>query len=218
MRKSGHRISALWNVWRATAARYADNLKSVFCGAKHLLADGRQVVQTMKIKPSDRNLAVIPLGHSYGLGNLVMPLILQGTGVVCVPSFVPRQIFDLIERHHATVLPAVPAIFRALTGLNDVVKPSTLRLAISAGAPLSAEIARDFHGRFGMMIHNFYGSSETGGICYDRIGRATLEGRSVGKPMAGVKVTIQKDRHIAVSSPAVVLFSRTLANGTGWGN
>ena len=180
------------------------NLKPVFCGAKHLLADGWQVVQTMKIRPSDRNLAVIPLGHSYGLGNLVMPLILQGTAVVCAPPFVPRQIFDLIEQHRATVLPAVPAIFRALAGLNDVVKPSSLRLAISAGAPLSAEIAREFHNRFGMMIHNFYGSSETGGICYDRTGRATLEGRGVGKPMSGVKVTIRKDQRVAVSSPAVV--------------
>ena len=59
---------------------------------------------------------------------------------------------------------------------------------ISAGAPLSAEVAQQFYRRYGIKIHNFYGSSETGGICYDRTGNATLSGRSVGKPLSGVMV------------------------------
>ncbi len=73
---------------------------------------------------------------------------------------------------------------------------------ISAGAPLTAEVAQQFHQRYGIKIHNFYGSSETGGICYDRTGTATLKGRSVGKPLAGVKVQIRRDRRITVNSPA----------------
>jgi acyl-CoA synthetase (AMP-forming)/AMP-acid ligase II len=176
--------------------------KPVLCSPKNLQADGEHIVRTMGIRRDDRNLAIIPLGHSYGLGNLVMPLLLQGTTVVCAQAFVPRQILRLIDEYKVTVLPTVPAILRALAQLEGATKPSTLRLVISAGAPLTAEVAQQFQQRFGIKIHNFYGSSETGGICYDRTGTATLKGRSVGKPLVGVKVQIRRDGRVAVNSPA----------------
>jgi len=176
--------------------------KSILCSANNLQADGEHILRTMGILRDDRNLAVIPLGHSYGLGNLVMPLLLQGTTVICAQAFVPRQILRLIDEYKVTVLPTVPAILRALAQLEGTTKPSTLRLVISAGAVLSAEVAQQFHHRYGIKIHNFYGSSETGGICYDRTGTATLKGRSVGKPLAGVKVQIRRDGRVAVNSPA----------------
>ncbi len=178
------------------------DLKTVPCSAANLRADGEHIIRTMSIRPADRNLAIIPLGHSYGLGNLVMPLILQGTSVVCAQTFVPRQILQLIEKHEVTVLPTVPAILRALAQLEGARKPPSLRLVISAGAPLSAEVAQQFHRRYGIKIHNFYGSSETGGICYDRAGNATLSGRSVGKPLHGVTVGIHHDGRVSVSSRA----------------
>jgi len=177
-------------------------LKRIFCSSANLQADGEHIIRTMGIRPADRNLAIIPLGHSYGLGNLVMPLLLQGTAVVCAQAFVPRQILRLIDEHQVTVLPTVPAILRALAQSEGAMKPSSLRLVISAGAPLTAEVAQQFHQRYGIKIHNFYGSSETGSICYDRTGMATLKGRSVGKPLAGVKVQIRRDGRVAVSSPA----------------
>lgn len=48
----------------------------------NMLADGRQIAATMAIGPHDRNLGAIPFGHSYGLGNLVLPLIAQGTPII----------------------------------------------------------------------------------------------------------------------------------------
>ena len=93
-------------------------------------------------------------------------------------------------------------ILRALAQLEGATKPPSLRLVISAGAPLSADVAQQFHRRYGIKIHNFYGSSETGGICYDRTGNATLSGRSVGKPMDDVVVRIRRDGRVSVSSRA----------------
>jgi len=178
------------------------DLKPVLCSADNLRADGEHIVRTMGIRPADRNLAVIPLGHSYGLGNLVMPLVLQGTAVVCAQTFVPRQLLRWIDQYEATVLPTVPAILRALAQLGGAMKPPSLRLVISAGAPLSADVAEEFHQRYGIKIHNFYGSSETGGICYDLTGHATLTGRSVGKPLKNVNVRIRRDGHVSVTSRA----------------
>jgi acyl-CoA synthetase (AMP-forming)/AMP-acid ligase II len=156
----------------------------------------------MGIRASDRNLVSIPLGHSYGLGNFVMPLILQGTPFVCAGHYVPRQLVDWIRQYRITVFPSVPVLFRVLASMPGKARLASLRLAISAGAPLTAEVARAFFGRYRLKIHNFYGSSETGGICYDRSGEATLQGRSVGKALAGVSVTVERGV-ITVKSRAV---------------
>ena len=177
--------------------------KGIECRAAHLLADGQHVIETMKIRDADRNLAVIPLGHSYGLGNLVMPLIIQGTAAVTAHAFVPRQLLEWIERYQVTIFPAVPALLRVLAEVSaGKGKPSSLRTVISAGAMLTPAVAQAFFARHGIKIHNFYGSSETGAICYDHTGNASLAGRSVGKPFAGVSVTI-KSGGITVESPAV---------------
>ncbi len=182
--------------------------KAIECRAEHLLADGRHIIATMRIRPRDINLAAIPLGHSYGLGNLVLPLILQGTAVVCAAEYMPRQLLEWIARHRVTVFPAVPALFRALAALpGGQGRIDSLRTAISAGAVLTPAVAQAFHARFGRRIHNFYGSSETGGICYDRTGAVSLTGRSIGKPLDGVTVTLNKQR-ITVTSPAVATRSR----------
>jgi acyl-coenzyme A synthetase/AMP-(fatty) acid ligase len=176
--------------------------KNVPCRAEHLMADGANLIRSMGIRSDDRNLACIPLGHSYGLGNLVMPLILQGTALVCASQFVPRQIGEWIRRYSVTVFPSVPALYRVLAALPGTSRLSPLRLAISAGAPLSPEVARAFFERYRLKIHNFYGSSETGGICFDKTGEASLHGRSVGKPVAGVSVSAEGGT-IRVTSAAV---------------
>jgi acyl-coenzyme A synthetase/AMP-(fatty) acid ligase len=170
-------------------------LKPVYCSAQHLINDGRRICATMGIRPNDINLAQIPLGHSYGLGNLVMPLILQGTPFVCAQTIAPREILETIRQHNVTVFPTVPAVLRALAAL-PARKPDSLRLVISAGAPLSPETAQQFYRRYGIKIHNFYGASETGGICYDRTGNATLSGRSVGTPMQPVR--LRRDGRVVV--------------------
>ncbi len=184
--------------------------KPIFCRPSHLIADGRQVMATMGLRETDRNLAVVPFGHSYGLGNLVLPLILRGIPLVCAAAYVPRQVLEWICRHRVTVLPSVPAFFRLLAAMprgGGLPKMPTLRLAISAGAPLPAETAVAFHERYDVAVHNFYGASETGGICYDRTGEASRTGRAAGRPLRGVTVTFSGGR-LVVASPAVAVGPR----------
>jgi acyl-CoA synthetase (AMP-forming)/AMP-acid ligase II len=170
-----------------------------------MLADGRQICASMKIAGDDVNLAAIPFGHSYGLGNLVLPLLLQGTAIVCASGQLPHVLAAECARWKPTVFPAVPALLRGLV-LADV-EPAllaSLRIVISAGAPLRPEIAEAFEKKFGRRIHGFYGSSETGGICFDRDGEATLTGRSVGTPLRGVRLRFGRGRRFVVESAAVM--------------
>jgi long-chain acyl-CoA synthetase len=168
--------------------------------AAQMLADARQVTATMGITPRERNYALIPLGHSYGLGNLTIPLLAQGIPLVCGSAPLPQAVAADFARWAPTVLPGVPAMWRALAQ-SDVALP-TLRLGISAGAPLAPEVAREFFARTGTRLHTFYGSSETGGIAYDRDGRAALAG-GVGRAMRGVRLAAARGGRIRVSSGAV---------------
>jgi acyl-CoA synthetase (AMP-forming)/AMP-acid ligase II len=169
-----------------------------------LLADGRQVCATMAIRAKDVNLGCIPFGHSYGLGNLILPLLRQGTRIVSGAPLLPQGLAEAIALWCPTVFPAVPALLRAMASAEiPAAQLRSLRTVISAGSPLSPEVATEFFHKFGRKIHNFYGSSETGGITYDRTGDAALTGRSVGRPMLGVKLSFGAGRRFRVASAAV---------------
>ena len=166
-----------------------------------LLADGRQVMRTMGITRRDVNYALIPLGHSYGIGNLVVPLLAAGVPMVIGSAALPPAIAEDFMRWQPTVFPSVPMVWRALA--SSTVTLASLRLAISAGAPLAPEVAREFAARYGRKLHNFYGSSETGGIAFDRTGAATLAG-GVGTAMRGVTLDVRPGQRLVVSSAAVI--------------
>jgi len=167
---------------------------------RQMLMDGRQVTASMGITSRDLNYALIPLGHSYGLGNLTVPLLAQGVPLVCGSAPLPHAIASDFASWKPTVFPGVPSLWRALAA-TPVVLPG-LRLAISAGAPLPPEVAVAFAQRFGLPLKGFYGSSETGGITFDRTGRTTLAG-GVGTAMRGVTLTPLRGRRLEVSSAAV---------------
>ena len=78
-----------------------------------------------------------------------------------------------------------------------------MRLAISAGAPLAATLERAVLEATGLKIHNFYGSSECGGIAYDAVDEPRPQGDCVGAPMRHVKIALNEEGCIQVTSRAV---------------
>jgi long-chain acyl-CoA synthetase len=122
---------------------------------------------------------------------------------VCGTGPLPQSIADDFRRWRPTILPSVPAVFRALASADvEAAALASLRVAISAGAPLPPEVARDFAERFNHRLHSFYGSSETGGIAYDRTGAASLAG-SVGTAMRGVRISVLPGGRLRICSAAV---------------
>ncbi len=156
-------------------------------GPTEVMADCDQVCETMGITAGDVNYGVIAFAHSYGFSNLVTPLILRGVPLVAALDSLPRALWRGVAESGATVLPAVPAIFRALAGV--AADPGRLRLCLSAGAPLPSRIAGQFREAHGLKIHSFYGASECGGICYDASEVGELPDGFVGLPMRGVELT-----------------------------
>ncbi|MEO6569040.1 MAG: class I adenylate-forming enzyme family protein [Opitutaceae bacterium] len=172
---------------------------------EQMLADGRQICAGMEIRAGDINLGLIPWGHSYGLGNLIVPLLLQGTAILFGAAPLPHAIGAAAVAWRPTVFPAVPALLRALA--DSSVEASalvSLRTVISAGAPLAPEVARAFREKFQRSVHSFYGSSETGGITYDLKGECAEAGRSVGTPLPGVQLRFGRGKRFWVESAAVM--------------
>lgn len=183
--------------------------------AAQMLADAHQVTSTMGIRRTDLNYGLIPLGHSYGLGNLSIPLIALGVPIALGSSPLPHAIAADFARWSPTVFPGVPAIWRALAESSlEAGALRSLRVGISAGAPLPPDVARAFAARFGRRLHAFYGSSETGGIAYDRSGAATLAG-GVGRAMRGVKLQALPGERLRVCSAAVTTYGRARRGAHG---
>jgi long-chain acyl-CoA synthetase len=157
--------------------------------SKQLLADCDQICRTMGISEVDLNFGVIPVSHSYGFSNLLTPLITRGVPMVLSSDRLPRAVLINLARTNATVFPGMPLFYQAFCDIGEMPALPSLRLCISAGAPLSAAVARKFHQKFKQPIHSFYGSSECGGICYDRDGTIFEDG-FVGTAMEAVDLEI----------------------------
>ncbi|MEO0796856.1 MAG: class I adenylate-forming enzyme family protein [Verrucomicrobiota bacterium] len=185
-----------------------------------LCADADNIQTTMAFGPNDRNYALLPFGHSYALGNLIVPLLTNGVPLVLGSSAFPRAIAEEVRRHQATVFPGVPAIFEGLANTDDV-RLDSLRLAITAAAPLKPELAKRFLARFGQPLHNFYGASECGGIAYDRTGDCGFDSHAIGTPLKNVELDTDGDGLLNVRSAAVSSFGRkkdALGNASIWLN
>jgi acyl-CoA synthetase (AMP-forming)/AMP-acid ligase II len=168
--------------------------------AAQLMADVENIVATMGLRPDWPNLGVISLAHSYGFSNLVLPLLLHGIPLVLVGSGLPEALRRAAAAQPFT-LAAVPALWRSWYDANAI--PANIRLAISAGAPLAIGLEQSVFAASGLKIHNFYGSSECGGIAYDVTAGPRLDGSCAGAPLRNVRLAVAEDGCLEVRGPAV---------------
>jgi long-chain acyl-CoA synthetase len=169
--------------------------------ADQLIADCDNIVQTMGMRPDWPNLGVISLAHSYGFSNLILPLLLRGIPLVQVGSALPEALRSAANTQKAVTLAAVPALWQTWQDANAI--PPNISLAISAGAPLPLALEEAVFARQRLKIHNFYGSSECGGIAYDRSSVPRADAACAGTPLQNVGVSIAEDGCVEVRSAAV---------------
>ncbi len=164
--------------------------KAVAVSARQLAADTVQIMRTMGVRSDDVTLAAIPLTHSYGLGSCLVPLLLTGMPLAFPTCALPAALANTLERARIAHFPAVPAMIRALATLADLPLLPHLRVCLAAGAPLSPADAEAFHAVTAIKVHVFYGSSECGGITYDRGAEPAHEEGAVGTAMERVVVEV----------------------------
>jgi acyl-coenzyme A synthetase/AMP-(fatty) acid ligase len=176
--------------------------RGIFLSAGQIIADAERIVAAMRLTPDVPNLAVISLSHSYGFSNVVLPLLLHGVPARLLPVPFPRVVEEAFHQHSALVLPAVPSIWRAWQRAG-ILTNAPIRLAISAGAPLSLALEQQIFEESGLKIHNFYGASECGGIAFDFTDTPRASAEIMGSSLPGVNVGIGRDGRLQVTSDAV---------------
>lgn len=184
-----------------TTSATAGRPRMVAFTEEQLAADSDNIVQTMGLRPDWPNVGLISLAHSYGFSNLVTPLLLHGIPLILGDSSLPESI-RLAGRHaEALTVPGVPALWRAWHAAGAI--PPSVRLAISAGAPLPLELEMTVFRELGLKIHNFYGATECGGIAYDMADTPRAVGEAVGTAMRNVALNVGREGCLEVRGAAV---------------
>ncbi len=163
--------------------------KAVVLTETQLVADGRHIIEAMDIRPDDVGLGVIPISHAYGTGNLLLPLVLQGTRLVLRDGFSAGSLAADVADHGVSMLPAVPFIYDYLRRHGTAAALAAVRLLVTAGAPIDFETVAYFRDAVGRTIHSLYGASEVGSIAFDAADEVESP-PSVGRPMPGTTVTL----------------------------
>jgi long-chain acyl-CoA synthetase len=140
---------------------------------------------------SDVTLAVLPFFHVFGLSSIIDVTVLFGGCLSIVPRFEPKAVLDAIVADQVTVIGGVPTMLQALTALDTQDRDlSHLRIAVSGGASLPAEVMRAFEDKFGIVVLEGYGLSETASTASFNISAQERRAFSVGKPIWGVQMRI----------------------------
>lgn len=175
------------------------------CLSAEGLAHGiRQIGDGMELSTGERILIAIPLSHSYGFDNGVLSLLALGTPLILEPGIFPSSLLKALAESEATFMPLVPPLVRSL-GQSQWPDGLALRRVICAGGLLQEEQAQRFFESSGRAVHNFYGSTETGGICFEASPQEAAARGTVGKPLPGVRVVIDSAGRVNVTSPANLL-------------
>lgn len=151
-------------------------------------------------RKGDVCISVPRLAFGYALGtNMLFPLMAGATTVLFEDRGTPERIFELMKRHKPTIFTAVP------TGLNSLLNApgmeeadlSSLRVTISAGEALPAELYQRWKQRTGVEILDGIGSAEMFHIFItNRVGDVRLG--SLGRVVDGYRAKVCDDDGIEV--------------------
>jgi len=148
----------------------------------------------LELSEDDRLVVLLPMFHSFMLTvGLLLPL-LSGASVVAVQGLhSPKHMIAEILQNRGTLLPAMAALFRALSQIPAGIEFTSLRLCVSGAGPLPMEILHAFQARHPKVpLIEGYGLSEASPVVTVNPPRDPKAG-TIGVPIPGVEVTVQDD-------------------------
>jgi long-chain acyl-CoA synthetase len=145
--------------------------------------------------PDDVMMGCLPLFHVFGLTCGLNATIMAGGTLTLLPRFDAGKALDVIARDRVTIFEGVPTMYAGMlhhpaAGSADT---SSLRVCVSGGAAMPVEILRGFEQKFGCMILEGYGLSETSPVAsFNHPDRPRKPG-SIGTPVEGVEMRLVSD-------------------------
>lgn len=136
--------------------------------------------------------AVLPLFHAYGLTLCLTFAISMGSRLVLFPKFDPDLVLDVVKKHPATFLPAVPPIYERLVQAAEErrVSLSGIDIAISGAMSLPQPIVDLWESKTGGYLVEGYGLSECSPVLMANPVGATRKAGTVGLPLPGTELRV----------------------------
>jgi benzoate-CoA ligase len=138
-------------------------------GAVHSQADIFYTNETfcrevLQLREGDRFFSSSRLPFAYGLGNsFTFPLLNGLTTVLCREKPTPEVVSQILNEYRPTIFFGVPVVYRMLLEHHRnkaALNCSSLRLCISAGEALPAQLGQDWQKTFGVEVLDGIGSTE----------------------------------------------------------
>lgn len=138
-------------------------------GAVHSQADIFDTNETfcrevLQLTPGDRLFSSSRLPFAYGLGNsLTFPLLNGVSTILCREKPTPEVICRVVAEYRPTIFFAVPVVYNLLLDHHrrgNKLDCSSLRLCVSAGEALPAQLGEDWQKTFGVEVLDGIGSTE----------------------------------------------------------
>jgi long-chain acyl-CoA synthetase len=164
---------------KAVLLRHSGTLTALDASLAKLRRRSRR--RTTADRPHRMNLIPVSLALWAGIFNTLFSL-RAGFGVVLLDHFTPAGFVRAVCEHDIRSTVLAPAMLTMLMEDPAITDLGPLRLVRSITAPLSPEVARRFHERFGAFVLNSYGQTELGG---EVVGWTTVDLREFGEAKLG---------------------------------
>ena len=160
---------------------------------QNLTANARQVdLLDPDRGAEDRIMGVLPMFHVFANTCVLNRTVRRGGEMVLLPRFDASQTLAAIARTRATSLPGVPTMYQALLDHPKIAKTdfSSLRVCISGGAPMPAELKQRFEERTGARLVEGYGLTESSGVVSVNPYAGEDRTGTIGHPLPGTSVLL----------------------------
>jgi long-chain acyl-CoA synthetase len=172
---------------------------------QNLTANARQVNAIDPDRDADdRILGVLPFFHVFANTAVLNRTILNGGTITMLPRFDAKQTLEAITRTRATALPGVPTMYQALLDHPDLARTdfSSLRVCISGGAPMPAELREKFVAATGASLVEGYGLTESSGVVAANPYAGPVKPGTIGQPIPATHIRLLDKEDPARDAPA----------------
>jgi fatty-acyl-CoA synthase len=127
-----------------------------------LTNNARFYTQRIALRPGEAYVNPMPLFHTAGCGMGVLGAAQSLAVHVPVLAFDPALVLELLEAERAAMFGGVPTMMIAMLAHPDMERRdlSSLRVAVSGGSPVPAELVRQVEGRLGVRFSIVFGTTE----------------------------------------------------------
>ena len=142
--------------------------KGVMLSHRNMVVNVDQSLRLFDLRPGEMTVGFLPLFHIYGMTVLMNVYLGHGAGLVTMPRFDLEAFLTHIQTHRAERVFIAPPVAIALAKhpIVDRFDLSSLKLIMSAAAPLGAEVGAEVERRLGCTVLQGYGMTELSPITH----------------------------------------------------